>query len=389
MKLFLAALGVVLLLAGCGGSHKTTVAHPGPLQTVSGHACAPGNQAMQCVLSQLPGPPRTFSLSPVLVRGVDFAWGGPRSCTAMRGLGASFGASYFSYDTSGKNWTPGLVGAFHACGIATVGVWETTANRATQGFAAGRSDALAARSQAAAVGNTNRPIFFAIDCDCTGGQVAGYFDGVRSILPVQRIGAYGGIRPIGFLFDTHRIAYGWQTYAWSGGAWDRRACLEQYLNGNAFDYDRAICRDYGQWPAPKPPGPSPQVLKLRKQRNANLSAYHKAGCRYSVIDAPYRCRVAGAYVLAAVRALDAAHAQSAPHCWGKHASLTAAACQVLRPNVSAWSRARAASQRALDRNGCNGPANFPAPVHSRVCNPIRQRARFFDAQVRVALKEFG
>src|SRR5205807_6629149 len=78
------------------------------------------------------------------------------------------------------------------------------------------------------------PIYFAIDFDALGPEVAPYFEGVRRVLPPVRSGAYAGYRPIKHLFDFGLIAHGWQTYAWSGGRWDPRAKLRQYSNGHTF-----------------------------------------------------------------------------------------------------------------------------------------------------------
>ncbi|MFI2206441.1 hypothetical protein ACH47Z_37915 [Streptomyces sp. NPDC020192] len=47
-------------------------------------------------------------------------------------------------------------------------------------------------------------------------------------------------------------AWGWQTYAWSGGNWDSRAQLRQVQNditvaGHDADLDQAMAADFGQW----------------------------------------------------------------------------------------------------------------------------------------------
>ena len=59
------------------------------------------------------------------------------------------------------------------------------------------------------------------------------------------------------------IKWGWQTYAWSGGNWDKRAQLQQYSNdrtvgGVSVDYDRSTVDFFGQWTKTAPvPTPSP------------------------------------------------------------------------------------------------------------------------------------
>jgi hypothetical protein len=54
------------------------------------------------------------------------------------------------------------------------------------------------------------------------------------------------------LFNAGVITWGWQTYAWSGGAWESRAHIQQYQNGvvlagHSVDYNRSIKSDFGQW----------------------------------------------------------------------------------------------------------------------------------------------
>jgi len=241
-----------LLFGACGSSAspKATTGTTLPPKHIDGHECTPLDEALQCVLP--PAPRSLFGAPRALLHGVDFAWGAP-SAARMHSLGAKFGASYFSFDP-GKGWRQraGLVSEYHRAGIATVGVWETTARRAAQGCRAGYGDAAAASSQARAVGNTDRPIDFAIDFDATGPQVASYFRCAHEVLG-DRASAYGGYRPLQYLCAHHLVGHtNWQTYAWSNGAWLPASCapLEQYLNGSSVDYDRAIAPDFGQWPAP-------------------------------------------------------------------------------------------------------------------------------------------
>lgn len=200
------------------------------------------------------------------VPGIDFGWGSISAASA-KALGAKFGCSYLSTDAA-KNWSKALIDSYHAAGLATVCVWETAAGRALDGQAAGQADAKQALAQARALGfPSSRPIYFAVDFDETPAQatqVAEYFKGVNSVLGVDRTGAYGGYWTVSRLFNAKLIKYGWQTYAWSGGQWDKRAQIQQYQNGPSFDHDRAMAADYGQTPysAPKPkPKPKPPAVK--------------------------------------------------------------------------------------------------------------------------------
>jgi hypothetical protein len=77
---------------------------------------------------------------------------------------------------------------------------------------------------------------------------------------LKRVGAYGGYALIKRLFDKKLITYGFQTYGWSGGLWDVRAQLRQYLNaqtigGLSVDFDHAVTTDYGQWMTRDPKKP--------------------------------------------------------------------------------------------------------------------------------------
>jgi hypothetical protein len=216
--------------------------------------CSPANETMGCVLGGLPAAPLTYGISPAVRLGVDFGWGSVTPAQAKE-LHVAFIASYLSDDPS-KDLTAATVQAFHAEGVETVNVWESTATRSTEGRAAGITDALTAAAQARALGNTTRPILFAIDCDCTDAQILAYFQGVHSVLGA-RTDAYGGYAQVAYLHSVGLVgSENWQTYAWSEGHWlpGTVAPLEQYLNGTSYDWDRAIAVPYGEfpWTATKP-----------------------------------------------------------------------------------------------------------------------------------------
>lgn len=185
---------------------------------------------------------------------VDWAWGKP-NIPALKKAGVACACRYLSNDAP-KNLTLAQAKALGAAGIDCVVVWETTANRALAGRNAGMADASRAAAMAKACGMPDdRPIYFAVDFDETPSQaddVARYFEGVNKILGVKRTGVYGGYYVVKRLFDAHLVSFGWQTYAWSGGQWDKRAQLQQYKNGQMLagvscDFDRAVADDFGQW----------------------------------------------------------------------------------------------------------------------------------------------
>ena len=186
--------------------------------------------------------------------GIDHAWGRP-GVAALRSAGVKFVARYLSYDPP-KNLSHGEAASLSAADISIVVVWETTANRALSGRAGGQADAREAERQARACGMpAGRPIYFAVDWDASPGQQAtinAYLDGAASVIGRERVGMYAGYGPISRAFSAGKISYGWQTYAWSGGRWDKRAHLQQYsndhrINGVGCDYNRALVEDFGQW----------------------------------------------------------------------------------------------------------------------------------------------
>lgn len=197
--------------------------------------------------------------------GLDYAWTtiGP---TAHKAVGSSFACRYLSPDHT-KNLTLGEKQQLETGGIDIVTVWEAAATRALEGNPAGIADAKEALSQAEALSiPSDRPIYFGVDFDETPGQalaVQQYFQGVNSVLSVDRTGVYGGFWVVKRLFDAKVVKYGWQTYAWSGGQWDSRAQLQQFsnghiVNGSSCDYNHAVADDFGQWEY-KPPLPPPTV----------------------------------------------------------------------------------------------------------------------------------
>jgi hypothetical protein len=184
--------------------------------------------------------------------GVDYSYARPAPGT-LAAQGYTFAARYLSNDAQ-KNLTIGEASGLIGAGLSVVSNWEAGAQDALGGFAQGASDAQAADQQALAAGMpATRPIYFSIDFDAQPSQQAAidaYYDGVASVLGRDRTGAYAGLGPISRLFDDAKIAWAWQTYAWSGGQWDPRAQLRQIQNGianDSEDLDEAVVADFGQW----------------------------------------------------------------------------------------------------------------------------------------------
>jgi hypothetical protein len=185
--------------------------------------------------------------STITAQGADFAFSSLPASTA-KALGFKFGISYLSYSAS-KDWTQSFWNAYHAAGLKTVLNWEWGCCDAGDGYAVGQQEARQARSEANALGApSSTPIYFSVDYDARWSQVSAYFAGVKSVLGT-RTGVYGSYFIVRSALNAG-YKWAWQTYAWSMGAWDTRAQLEQYLNGSTYDHDRATTTDYGQVPRP-------------------------------------------------------------------------------------------------------------------------------------------
>lgn len=195
------------------------------------------------------------------IPGVDYAWSHPGG-SALRTAGKQFACRYLSPDSS-KNITKTEANDLAAHGVWAVVVWESTANRALGGKAAGVADAKTAAIQATAAGMpSSRPIYFAVDFDATEGQqtaINAYLDGAASVIGRGRVGIYGGYYPVKRALDAGKATWAWQTIAWSGGQWDPRAVIRQgaqkTIGGVSCDLNTAVAADYGQWM----PGKTPNV----------------------------------------------------------------------------------------------------------------------------------
>ena len=191
----------------------------------------------------------------VFARGIDESWGNVAGST-LKGLGYEFVCLYLGSPSSGKTATRAKVEPLLAAGLQVVLVWEAGAQRSLSGFAAGVADAKAAAAEAVTLGQPiDRPIYFAVDFDmisANASDVINYFKGAALELGASRVGVYGGLGAVSAVLDSGAARWGWQTYAWSGGHWDSRAQLQQYLNGQtvagtAVDLDRAMAEDFGGW----------------------------------------------------------------------------------------------------------------------------------------------
>lgn len=241
------------------------------------------------------------SSSPVAY-GLDFSWGRP-SAESILNAGYTFVLRYLSWSTTGKNLTADEARYYQAYGIGIGSNWEYYADAPKNGYPQGVSDATeGARQHTACGGGEWDPIYFSVDYDAQVGTkstmqlftkrgwgrllpwwlillldggwrtrhsslwstgpdwpaVSEYFRGVSEVVGLDRTGAYGSYQVIRQLFNEGKILFGWQTYAWSYGAWDPRAQLRQVQNGitvGGADVDRneSWSDNAGLWGQNQPP----------------------------------------------------------------------------------------------------------------------------------------
>lgn len=182
-------------------------------------------------------------------------WGGFGSARAIKAAGYEGILRYISH-TPGKDLTATERDEALAAGLTIGLIFESTANRAAQGHAAGLADGLYANGRADALGYpASCTLWFAVDFDGAMSAVQPYFDGVAAA-GGRPFAPYGGVN----IIDGVRYSgVGWQTVAWSHNKISARAGLLQDGFHGSYDSNRVLKADYGQWdqsaPAPTPPAP--------------------------------------------------------------------------------------------------------------------------------------
>lgn len=175
--------------------------------------------------------------------GIDYAWQHPNPA-AIKKDGYSFVLRYLSTDPT-KNLTVPEAKALHAAGLDVGLIWETTATRATAGYAAGRADRVAAEKQANAIGYpTYAALFWACDEQAPPSAVLPYASGWYEAGPRTRpTGPYGDKAVIEAVHTAKFSNVEWQTEAWSGTAVSGEADLYQRVKttrpslGGGYDED--------------------------------------------------------------------------------------------------------------------------------------------------------
>lgn len=206
--------------------------------------------------------------------GIDYSWARPTG-NAIKAAGYTFACRYLSHD-DGKNISVAEANDLRANGIDLVLVYESYANRALGGEAAGLQDGKDAAGQAKAVGYPqNACIYAAVDFDSTEAQqvpIDAYLKAFEAGLSgFYETGVYGSYYVCKRCHDNATAVKYWQTLAWSGGQVYEN--IHIYQNGktdfgNGADVDEARQDNIGAWkadnsaPSPKPttqPNPVPVV----------------------------------------------------------------------------------------------------------------------------------
>jgi hypothetical protein len=182
---------------------------------------------------------------------LDYAWAKPTPA-AIKAAGYSGVMRYLSPDST-KNLSKPEATALLAAGLSIGLIWESTANRAGQGFAAGAADAATAEAQATALGYPfSAALFYAVDFDGGVAAVAPYFAGVAS-RAARPVGVYGSARVV----EGVAVLWKWQACAWSAGRVSASAHLYQRLRATVPNPlpstdENIILHPFPMWTTPAP-----------------------------------------------------------------------------------------------------------------------------------------
>jgi len=179
-----------------------------------------------------------------MIKGVDYStrpadWG--KFFETLKGKGYTvIGRYLYDYDDP-KRLTREELDAAFAAGISVFCWFETSEGAALDGYKRGVAHAERALSELRVLGlPEDLPVYLCVDFDATDSQLAGpvrkYFEGARTILPHEQMGAYGGWRSVRYLADAGLVRYTAQTEAWSylNGYWPKQpvwhpgACMHQW-----------------------------------------------------------------------------------------------------------------------------------------------------------------
>ncbi|WP_371752663.1 glycoside hydrolase domain-containing protein [Ferviditalea candida] len=186
--------------------------------------------------------------------------------------------------------------ALTEAGLQIISVWETSANRAAGGAAAGQIDGPLALNEAQTVGQpAGTAIYFAVDYDARPADydaIENYLRAAAAALPGYSVGVYGSYAVVEEMALREACGHFWQTYAWSRGQRSSHANLYQYQNevtvaGIQADLDESFGNE-GFWnTAAAPTGPFPDVPPDRWSASA-IEIVKNAGLMVGFPDGTFR-----------------------------------------------------------------------------------------------------
>src|SRR2546421_11571911 len=133
-----------------------------------------------------------------MISGLDYSMGMPDIATMKQGK-VAFVCRYVGWSdlSQAKILTPTEARTLSQNGIAIVSNYEWYATRPQEGAAAADVDAARAlQIHESCGGPSSAPIYFSVDYDSPGSDVADYFRELANKIGIQRVGAYGGDRCI-------------------------------------------------------------------------------------------------------------------------------------------------------------------------------------------------
>lgn len=179
---------------------------------------------------------------------LDYSWArpSPQSIVDFPAIGVM---RYVGPGNGGRDITTGELQSLHDAGLGVGLVWESTANRALDGYDAGAYDASQATYYANRLGWPGLPIYYACDCDVSTsqayGQVLEYFRGTTAGGPYAAR-AYGEADVLDAAAQNLGMRHGWQpaSTAWSGGRLSVNASMYQqwpYVMNDQCDDNFVLC----------------------------------------------------------------------------------------------------------------------------------------------------
>jgi hypothetical protein len=186
----------------------------------------------------------------------------------------SFIGRYLSRDQTGDPpLLPAEAPRYGAAGLDLVALWEYDKLRAKETDPAtetvnGAADATAALAALAAIGAGTQVVYFTADFTISthewlgrdGARIRAYFEGVKTMMPVAQIGAYGTYATLVGLLDVPLISHAWQmTFGAKGNQIDSRVGIYQYdifpsqvgwlptTYAGGLDMDVAVTPHFGQF----------------------------------------------------------------------------------------------------------------------------------------------